>query len=129
MAAEYYVLSMLYRKGLNAYLTLGNKKAVDIIVDRGSKIITLDVKGMIGKTLWPMDNYTGGRKNHFVIFVSFRDRMEDCEIVPAAYIVPSLRVRSFFYRNPKGTRVGVRMTELEERGRQYKDAWKLLRAR
>ncbi len=34
LASEYYVLSMLYRIGANAYLTLGNKKSVDIIVEK-----------------------------------------------------------------------------------------------
>jgi hypothetical protein len=32
LAAEFYVLSMLHRLGADAALTLGNKKAVDIIV-------------------------------------------------------------------------------------------------
>ena len=64
LASEYYVLSMLYRKGLNAYLTLGNKKSVDIILEkRYGKIITLDVKGLAGKTCWPMDNFKKENKN------------------------------------------------------------------
>ena len=32
LAAEFHVLSMLHRLGADASLTLGNKKAVDIIV-------------------------------------------------------------------------------------------------
>jgi hypothetical protein len=59
LSAEYHVLSMLYRKGLNAYLTLGNKKSVDIIVEKeNGTIITIDVKGLAGKTCWPMDCFS-----------------------------------------------------------------------
>jgi hypothetical protein len=35
LAAEFYVLSVLHRLGMSATLTLGNKKAVDIVVARG----------------------------------------------------------------------------------------------
>ena len=34
LASEFYVLSVLYRLGMNASLTLGNKKAVDIMIAR-----------------------------------------------------------------------------------------------
>lgn len=30
LASEYFILSCLYRVGANSYLTLGNKKSVDI---------------------------------------------------------------------------------------------------
>lgn len=36
LAAEFYVLSMLHRWGADAVLTLGNKKAVDILVTRAA---------------------------------------------------------------------------------------------
>ena len=40
LAAEFYVLSMLHRLGADAALTLGNKKAVDIIVVNGNGTTT-----------------------------------------------------------------------------------------
>ena len=47
LAAEFYVLSMLHRLGFDASLTLGNKKAVDIVVVRDSgNVVTIDVKGL-----------------------------------------------------------------------------------
>lgn len=47
LASEFHVLSMLHRLGLDAVLTLGNKKMVDIVVtsDEG-ELITIDVKGI-----------------------------------------------------------------------------------
>jgi hypothetical protein len=47
LAAEFYVLSMLHRLGADAGLTLGNKKAVDIVVTRERGVSrTIDVKGV-----------------------------------------------------------------------------------
>jgi hypothetical protein len=49
LAAEFYVLSMLHRLGAEATLTLGNKKAVDIVIVRESgDAVTIDVKGLAG---------------------------------------------------------------------------------
>jgi hypothetical protein len=57
LASEFYVLSVLHRLGAEANLTLGNKKAVDIVVVRDAGLaITLDVKGLAGTTCWPVDN-------------------------------------------------------------------------
>ena len=46
LAGEFWVLSALNRLGIEAQLTLGNKKSVDIIVIRNSTIYTLDVKAL-----------------------------------------------------------------------------------
>lgn len=104
LAVEYHVLSMLYRKGLNAYLTLGNKKSIDIIVDHGRRTSTIDVKGMISKTIWPVDNFSDARSNHYIALVTFLNKIDDHSVIPETHIVPSSRVCSLFYRNPKGTR-------------------------
>jgi len=67
LAAEFYVLSILHRLGLDANLTLGNKKSVDIAVVRDAgKAYTIDVKGLAGKTGWPIDNLSAGKKGHFL---------------------------------------------------------------
>jgi hypothetical protein len=57
LASEYLILSMLYRLGLDAYITLGNKKSIDIIVKNRNRTITIDVKGLAGKTGFPLDNF------------------------------------------------------------------------
>ncbi len=38
LAAEYGVLSALYRMGINAHLTLGNKKSIDIVIAKIRKL-------------------------------------------------------------------------------------------
>src|SRR3954471_20641077 len=55
LASEFYVLSALYRLGMDANLTLGNKKSVDIAVVLGpGHAITVDVKAVAGKMDWLM---------------------------------------------------------------------------
>ncbi len=69
LASEYYVLSTLYRLGFDAYITLGNKKSIDIILNlNDKKQITIDVKGLQGTTLFPLDNIDEAlsKPNHFI---------------------------------------------------------------
>src|SRR5258707_835551 len=93
LAGEFYILSVLYRLGADANLTLGNKKSVDIVVVRSAgDAITLDVKALAGKTSWPVDNFRGGRKGHFLALVCFLDKIQDPSVLPEVYIVPSTEV-------------------------------------
>jgi len=124
LAAEYYALSMLYRYGADASLTLGNKKSVDVVVLRGRTLLSIDVKGLAGKTIWALDNFSRPRKNHYIALVSFLGRIGDCNIAPEVYILPSDDVERFIYRNPKGTRKGISLSRMRRDGRKYKNAWK-----
>ena len=72
LASEFYVLSVLHRLGADANLTLGNKKSVDIaVVKDAGKSITVDVKGLAGKTSWPVDNVKQAKRSHYLVFVSY----------------------------------------------------------
>jgi hypothetical protein len=73
LAAEFYVLSMLYRRGADASLTLGNKKAIDILVAlRTGQTATIDVKGVAGPHDRPCDNVKlPAPAHHFLVLVSF----------------------------------------------------------
>ncbi len=127
LASEYYVLSMLYRKGVNAYLTLGNKKSVDIVVEKNNgEILTIDVKGLAGKTCWPMDNFKKEQKNHFIVLVSFLNQISNHKIIPECWILPSLEARKLFYINPKGNRQVIDRHKITKEGQKYLNNWKLL---
>ncbi len=67
LASEFFVLSMLHRRGFDAALTLGNKKAVDIFIYKeNGKSISLDVKGVAKRYDWPVDNVKVlNNRNHF----------------------------------------------------------------
>ena len=75
LASEYYVLAALYRQGFNAFITLGNKKGIDIIINQNDeKQITIDVKGLQGKTLFPLDNVneiTRKKKSLYSLLIIF----------------------------------------------------------
>src|ERR1035441_10604579 len=123
LAAEYYVLSMLYRYGAEASLTLGNKKSVDIIVLRGRTLLSIDVKGLAGKTLWALDNLSEPTEHHYIALVSFLNRIHDCTVVPEVYILPSSHIERFLYRNPKGNRKGINLSRMHKEGSQYQSTW------
>ena len=80
LAAEFHVLSMLHRLGIDASLSLGNKKAVDVVVVRDSgDVVTVDVKGLAGMTSWPVDNVKVSKPNHFLVFVCFLGKIGDLQ--------------------------------------------------
>lgn len=128
LAAEFYVLSALYRLSEDAYLTLGNKKAVDIVVARpdDDSMITVEVKGLAGKTAWPVDNVKLRGKDHFVVLVSFLDKISDPSVLPAVYIVPADQLEPLIYTSPKGWRV-VQLSKMKKDGKEYQNNWDLLR--
>jgi hypothetical protein len=126
LAAEFHVLSVLHRLGADANLTLGNKKSVDIAVIRGAgDAITVDVKGLAGKTGWPVDNVKAGTPAHFIVFVCFLDRISDPSTCPEVYVVPSTRLKRLTYFAPGGRKV-VQLSTMRLRGKEYRDAWQQL---
>jgi hypothetical protein len=125
LASEYLILSMLNRLGLDAYITLGNKKSIDIIVKNKTRTVTIDVKGLSGTTLFPLDNFKESSKNHFIVFVSYLNKITDCTVNPEIYIVPSLKIENLMYRNPKRNRQGVNLARLRQEF-SYRDNWKVL---
>ena len=124
LAAEFYVLSVLHRKGLSASLTLGNRKAIDIVVETDYRTITIDVKGMASKTNWPLDNFSSeGRENHYIALVSFNNKIRDHRVLPTVFLVPAQDIPKFFYVNPKGNRRTIRFSRMRDEGGNYLEAW------
>jgi hypothetical protein len=88
----------------------------------------VDVKGLAGKTSWPVDNLKAGKPNHFIVFVCFLDKIKDLTVVPEVYVVPSEKVADFTYTSPgeaKRKVVELRMLR-KENGKQLRDAWHLI---
>jgi hypothetical protein len=126
LAAEFHVLSTLHRMGAEAMLTLGNKKTVDIVVMRdGTRVLTVDVKGLAGTTGWPVDNFRDPALDHFLAFVCYAGRIHDPAFAPQVWIVPSLRLDALIYRAPGGRRIVQRRT-LVKKGDRYLNAWNQL---
>jgi hypothetical protein len=127
LAAEFYVLSVLHRLGFHASLTLGNRKAIDIVVETETRTLSIDVKGMASRTNWPLDNFESeNRPNHFIALVSFNNKIRDPSAVPTVFLVPARDVPTFFYTNPKGNRRTIPFRTMRDKGQKYRDAWHFL---
>jgi hypothetical protein len=126
LAAEFHVLSVLHRLGLDANLTLGNKKSVDIAIIRDAgEAYTVDVKGLAGKTGWPIDNIRAGKKGHFLVFVSFVGKIGKPEFAPEVYVVPSIEMDSLAFDAPGGRRL-LQFKTMKKNALRFKDKWDLL---
>ena len=133
LASEYHVLSCLYRIEADAYLTLGNKKSVDINVKKSNSLLTIDVKGLKNDDNFPIDNLVKKDKDHFIAFVSYGGKIDDTNHTPEIYIVPANKLelphkeldgKSLIYTNPKGNRKVVPIGRLRKLKEKYKDNWK-----
>lgn len=126
LAAEFYVLSMLHRLGADAALTLGNKKAVDIIVtNKKRKINTVDVKGLEGRYDWPADNIRLlDDPQHFYVLVSFEGKITDPLLPPSAWIIPSNELAQFIRKYE--TRTVISRADVKAKGGLFLHAWSLL---
>jgi hypothetical protein len=87
--------------------------------------ITLDVKGLAGKTCWPIDNFRE-RQRHFLVFVCYLGKISDPSVVPEVYIVPSHEVAALRYQAPGGRKT-IELSTMRKLGSQFKDAWNQLR--
>lgn len=127
LAAEFYVLSCLHRLGLDAHLTLGNRKGVDIVVLRETgEAVTVEVKGLAGKYEWPAGNLEAQlRDRHFVVLLSFEGRIDELEMPPPrTWVVPFPEIQKFMraYR----TRTNVSRAGLINEGAEFENAWDLI---
>ena len=120
IASEYYILSKLYRLELEAYLTQGKTKSVDIRVIRPDGIpITIDVKSVRGYSSLVVNNVKNIR-NHFIAFVIYNNKFQDIQIEPEVFIVPSFEVYEIMETYNTEKRV------LKGKLLKYKDKWEIL---
>ena len=119
IASEYYILAQLYRLGHEAYVSLGNKKSIDIRIVKDEKTVTLDVKAVQGYSSLIVNNLTY-KASHFVAFVIYNNKFEDLKFVPEVYIMSSLDVKTIekSFKDQKRVFKG----ELQP----FKDNWKCL---
>jgi hypothetical protein len=129
LASEFYVMSVLYRLGLDANLTLGNKKAVDIVVVLApGDTVTIDVKAVAGAVDWLVGSTVDSpRDRHFVVLLSYEGKFANLDTMPKAWVLP----HEEFLRLVKTAKAPsvlryvsrAQVRRLENR----KDAWHLLK--
>lgn len=121
MASEYLVLSKLYRLDLEAYISQGNKKSIDIrVIKDNGEAFSIDVKAVRGYSSLVVNNVVP-RKGHFIVFVIYNNKFEDLSRDPDIFIVPSEEVVEPMVSDFNGER-RVMKGALE----LYKDKWELL---
>lgn len=130
LASEFYVMSVLYRLGLEPHLTLGNKKSVDIAVLRGpGKALTIDVKGVAGKNDWLVGKQPSrARPHHFVLLVSYEGRFKDHLEAPRCWVVPHEQFLPLVNKSKTGTAYYVRRKQVVEELIDLENEWKLVGA-
>lgn len=125
LAAEFWVLSALHRLNIEALLTLGNKKAVDILVRHGSTTYTVDVKGLAKRYDWPADNITESQDpNHVYILLTFNGNISDPSVNPSVWIIPSDKLKPFI--KEYSSRSVISRSLIINNGSNYQNNWKYL---
>jgi hypothetical protein len=129
LAAEFHVLSVLYRLGVRRHADPRKPESGRYrdSLSRAGRVATIDVKGLAGKTSWPVDNLKSHfPRGHFLIFVCFLGSIENPAAPPEVYVVPASAVRHLIYHAPGGRKV-VPLSSLRAKGSRLRDAWQLLR--
>ncbi len=128
LAAEYHVLSALTRLGLDACLTMGNRKAVDIFLFRdGRPALRLDVKGVAGPHDWtvqPQHFEEGGPD--FLVLVSYEGRIGDPTQAPRCWVMSTEDAAEF--RKVYPTRTILSRSRILREGERFLEAWGVLSA-
>lgn len=96
LASEYFIMSTLCRFGMDAYLSLGNKKGVDIIVKAEKESICIvEVKGVSRKFDWLINNKGSfpASENLFYALVCYNNKIQELESTPDFWIIPSLKIK------------------------------------
>ena len=130
IASEYLVLSMLYRLGVDAYMTLGNKKSVDIWIKNDDDFaIEIDVKSVRECDSIPVGNVEA-KDNRYIVFVIYNKKFDfkDVPTLPEFYIVPSKYVvenRTKYDLKSGGERFNIFKKDIKD----YINRWDLLKKR
>jgi hypothetical protein len=121
LAAEFFVVSQLYRRGFLPLVTLGHTKQIDIVVENpeNGKIATVDVKGLTRNGGNWLINPKREKPEHFFVLVYF-DRFSDTESMPKVFVVPSMKMENML----KGRSLRyVTLSQVNEESKNQ-DAWK-----
>jgi penicillin-binding protein-related factor A (putative recombinase) len=117
LASEYLILSKLYRLELEAYMSQGNKKSIDIrVIRENGTSISIDVKSVRGYSSLVVNNVIP-KDNHFIVFVIYNNKFENLNEEPDIYIVPSTELSQI--TNTYKTQKRVLKSKLT----RYKDNW------
>ncbi len=125
LASEFFVLSVLYRLGLAANLTLGNKKGVDIVVACGpGRAITIEVKAVAGKNDWLVGKLgIEPRDHHFVVLVSYEALFDKPDEPPKVWVFAHDEIIPFIKTSKTGSARYISRKQIRETASDHAQAW------
>ena len=128
IASEFFIISVLSRLELDASLTLGNKKQVDIVVTLAEgRALTIDVKGVAKKMDWLLgSSKPKASPNHFVVLVGYEGKFESPLVSPRVWVVPSLDLAKHAKVAGNGKTHYIPRKAFMAAGSAYENAWELL---
>lgn len=101
-------------------------KFVDIAVVReAGSSVTVDVKGLAGKTGWPVDNVKEAKREHFLVFVCYAGKISQMDVPPEVWVIPSAKLSPFVYHAPGGRKL-VQRSKLVNEAEDFRHAWHLI---
>lgn len=129
LASEFFVLSALYRLGLDANLTLGNKKGVDIVVACGpGQAFTIEVKAVAGKNDWLVGKLgLTPREHHYVVLVCYEAAFEEPDEAPRVWIFKHDDIVPLIRDSKTGSARYISRKQVREEWSQHAQNWDLLR--
>jgi hypothetical protein len=117
--------------GLNATLTLGNKKAVDIaVIHDGECAVTIDVKGNAKKMDWLLGNRDlYATPHHFVALVSYEGAIAELNQSPRVWLIPARTLIRFIKTASNGKTKYVSRKRFLRDGATFENNWQALQKR
>lgn len=131
LASEYLMMSLLCRTGKDAYLSLGNKKGVDIIVKTNAGAIAIvEVKGVNKANDWLICNHGSlpAAPNLFYALVCFQGTISELTAAADIWLISSelLKVATEHVVHKNGKTVYLRRALISKAYTPFKNTFKAL---
>jgi hypothetical protein len=125
LASEFYVAGELSRLGYNVTITFGNTKSIDLLVQKGTEVCKIQVKGMQStkSICWNLDKT---KLTHELFIVLVNLHVDNRDKKPEFFILTSAEARIEFRDTPKQ---GEKRTWLDYNsvaGSQFQNRWEIL---
>ena len=122
LAGEFFVAAELLRRSLQASLTMGNAKAIDLFAHNSTtgRVFTLQVKSLRNRNHFPISHRAVVREHVYVfVVVPPPSKPLDYFIVPGSELLERPEQFGAWHRDPKFPAIHWKSLE------PYRDAWSL----
>jgi hypothetical protein len=102
IACEFLAAGELARRGYNVTLTLGNTKAIDLLVEKDGKLIPVQVKGIQRKSSICWNLSLSKIQNHSALYILINLNADKLNEQPEYFILTEEEVKSHFKPTKSG---------------------------